>query len=184
MQLGPGWSLAVGAGYLAVNVSLGNLLEPRLMGQSLGLSTLMVFLSLLAWGGIWGPAGMLLAVPMTVILKLVLEVDEFYILHQVVDFCVRELRLAGRRDDAESLAELLFATYDFVAGLHYVLAVDLGVLIFEFRLLELDAPDRVLPAAAVAGVRGRRVVAGALGLLLLRVEGRPVLGREETFLDQ
>ena len=68
--------ISVGAGYLAVNVSLGNLLEPRLMGQSLGLSTLVVFLSLLAWGGIWGPAGMLLSVPMTVILKLILEVDE------------------------------------------------------------------------------------------------------------
>ena len=123
----------------------------------------------------------LIAVGLLEFSQLVLEVNEFYILHQVVDFCVRELRLAGRGDDAEGLAELLFATYDFVAGLHYLLAVDLGVLIFEFRLLELDAPDRVLPAAAVAGVRGRRVVAG---LLLLRVEGRPVLGREETFFDQ
>lgn len=73
-----GWVGAVGItfGYLAVNISLGNLLEPRLLGRSLGLSPLVVFLSLLFWGWLWGPAGMLLCVPMTVIAKLVLEMHE------------------------------------------------------------------------------------------------------------
>ena len=70
-----GWpsALAVAAGYAAVNVILGNFLEPRLLGRTLGLSPLVVFLSLLFWGWLWGPAGMLFCVPLTVIFKLILE---------------------------------------------------------------------------------------------------------------
>jgi AI-2 transport protein TqsA len=52
---------------------VGNMLEPRLMGRRLGLSTLVVFLSLLFWGWVWGPIGMLLSVPLTVVLKILLE---------------------------------------------------------------------------------------------------------------
>lgn len=76
VTLGWPYALAVGAGYLVVNISLGNVLEPRLLGRSLGLSPLVVFISLLFWGWIWGPAGMLFSVPMTVIAKLVLEESE------------------------------------------------------------------------------------------------------------
>ncbi len=67
--LGPGSMLAVGAGFLVTNVGLGNLLEPRIMGDQFGLSTLVVFLSLVFWGWLWGPAGMLLSVPLTVVLR-------------------------------------------------------------------------------------------------------------------
>lgn len=76
VQLGWVGALGVGIGYLTVNITLGNLIEPRLLGRSLGLSPLVVFLSLLFWGWLWGPAGMLVCVPMTVIAKLVLESNE------------------------------------------------------------------------------------------------------------
>lgn len=73
VQQGPGPALVVALGYLAVNVLLGSLLEPRLLGRRLGLSPLIVFLSLVFWGWLWGPAGMLLSVPLTVMVKIVLE---------------------------------------------------------------------------------------------------------------
>ena len=73
VQFGVGRAIAVVAVFAAVNVLLGNLLEPRLMGRRLGLSTLVVFLSLIFWGWVWGPVGMLLSVPLTMIVKIMLE---------------------------------------------------------------------------------------------------------------
>jgi len=63
----------VAVGYLVINVVIGNILDPRLMGRRLGLSPLVVLLSLFFWGFVWGPAGMLLSVPMMVVAKLLLE---------------------------------------------------------------------------------------------------------------
>lgn len=65
--------LLVGLGYVVVNALLGSLLEPHLMGRRLGLSTLVVILSLIFWGWAWGPLGALLSVPLTVIVKIWLE---------------------------------------------------------------------------------------------------------------
>ncbi|WNN42392.1 MULTISPECIES: AI-2E family transporter [Winslowiella] len=65
--------LGVIAFYLAINLLFGNILEPRLMGRSLNLSTLVVFISLLFWGWLLGPVGMILSVPLTVVVKLLLE---------------------------------------------------------------------------------------------------------------
>jgi len=73
IQLGGGSTLAAAAGYLVVNLVMGNMIEPRFMGRGLGLSTLVVFLSLVFWGWLLGPVGMLLSVPLTMIVKIALE---------------------------------------------------------------------------------------------------------------
>ncbi|GAB4518963.1 MAG: AI-2E family transporter [Haliangiales bacterium] len=73
IQLGPVEALLVALGFVVINMVIGNGIEPRLMGRRLGLSTLVVFLSMLFWGWIWGPMGMLLSVPLTVILRILLE---------------------------------------------------------------------------------------------------------------
>lgn len=69
-------AVVVGIGYLAVNVLFGNWLEPTLLGRRLGLSTLVVVLSLVFWGWVWGPVGALLSVPLTVVVKIMLENTE------------------------------------------------------------------------------------------------------------
>ena len=70
---GPVRALLVGLGYMAVNGIFGNLLETHLYGRRMGLSMLVVFLSLLFWAFVWGPVGALLAVPLTMVVKIALE---------------------------------------------------------------------------------------------------------------
>ncbi|MCF8035646.1 MAG: AI-2E family transporter [Desulfobacteraceae bacterium] len=72
-QLGLWPAALCSAGFVAVNVAIGNFLEPRFMGSGLGLSTLVVFLSLVFWGWVLGPVGMLLSVPLTMIFKIAME---------------------------------------------------------------------------------------------------------------
>jgi AI-2 transport protein TqsA len=73
LQYGISRALVVGLGYLAVNITIGNLIEPNVMGRRLGLSALVVVLSLIFWGWVFGPIGMFLSVPLTVIVKIMLE---------------------------------------------------------------------------------------------------------------
>lgn len=70
---GAGHATVAAAVYTAINVVIGNVVEPRMMGQRLGLSTLVVFLSLVFWGFLLGPVGMLLAVPLTMLAKIVMD---------------------------------------------------------------------------------------------------------------
>ena len=71
-------AVMVAGGYLLINNFLGNLVEPMLVGRRFGISTLVVVISVLFWGWLWGPLGMLLAVPLTMVLKVILEgTDEF-----------------------------------------------------------------------------------------------------------
>ncbi|WP_369856059.1 AI-2E family transporter [Candidatus Thalassolituus haligoni] len=73
IQLGPGSALVTAITYVVVNTLFGNVLEPRMMGRTLGLSTLVVFLSLVFWGWVLGPVGMLLSIPLTMVVKIALE---------------------------------------------------------------------------------------------------------------
>lgn len=76
VQLGPGAAGATAIGFAAINVAFGNIIEPRLMGYGVGISPLIVFVGLVFWGWVFGPVGMLLSVPLTMVLKLVMESDE------------------------------------------------------------------------------------------------------------
>ena len=72
LQQGPATGLIVAAGYLAANLAVGNGLEPRMLGDALGLSPLVVVFSLLLWGYLLGPVGALLCVPLTVVVRIYL----------------------------------------------------------------------------------------------------------------
>jgi len=73
LQLGIGEAGLIGLGFVFINMVMGNMIEPRYLGKGLGLSTLVVFLSLIFWGWLLGTVGMLLSVPLTMILKIGLE---------------------------------------------------------------------------------------------------------------
>lgn len=76
LQHNPGRMLLVLAGYLVVGMVIGNLLEPQIMGRRFGFSSLIVLLSLVLFGWIWGPVGALLSVPLLVVLRVLAENSE------------------------------------------------------------------------------------------------------------
>ncbi len=67
---GAGVAGALAAGYLAINVVIGNIVEPKLMGRRLGLSPLVVVIAMVAWGFLLGPVGALLSTPLTMVFKI------------------------------------------------------------------------------------------------------------------
>ncbi len=76
--IGNGFWPAAGvlACYLFINVMIGNFLEPMFLGERFGISTTVVILSVMVWGFIWGPVGMFLAVPLTMMTKVMLDNSE------------------------------------------------------------------------------------------------------------
>jgi predicted PurR-regulated permease PerM len=76
VQLGLGGALWTLGSTMLIHNIIGNFIEPRIMGRGLGLSTLVVFLSLLFWGFLLGMVGMFLSVPFTMSIKIILEQNE------------------------------------------------------------------------------------------------------------
>lgn len=73
LQHGVWTAIALMAVYVVINLLLGNVIEPAMLGRSLGLSPAVVILSLVFWGWVWGAVGMFLSVPLTMVGKIVLE---------------------------------------------------------------------------------------------------------------
>ena len=75
IQASPRTALFVAIGYLVINTVIGNVLEPRIMGKGLGISTLAILISLLFWGWLFGTVGMFLAVPLTAVVVIALDAN-------------------------------------------------------------------------------------------------------------
>ena len=73
IQLGTVEGIIVGVAYLIINMVIGTFIEPNLMGRNLGLSPFVVFISMVFWGFILGPVGMLISAPLTMILKIIFD---------------------------------------------------------------------------------------------------------------
>lgn len=73
VQYGGGTGLVVAIGYFVINIVIGGVIEPNFMGDSVGLSPLVVFMSLIFWGWVLGGVGMLLSTPLTISVKIAME---------------------------------------------------------------------------------------------------------------
>ncbi|MEQ1751165.1 MAG: AI-2E family transporter [Prosthecobacter sp.] len=76
VQHGTGVAVGVAIGYVLVNFCLDNFVQPTLLGNRFGISPLVVVLSVIFWGWLWGPLGMFLAVPLTMVFKVLLDNNE------------------------------------------------------------------------------------------------------------
>lgn len=73
LQFGPGWALVVISGLIVIQQLFGNIIDPRLTGRSLAISPLLVLVSIIFWGWVWGVAGMLIGVLLTATIVIVLD---------------------------------------------------------------------------------------------------------------
>jgi predicted PurR-regulated permease PerM len=74
IQFGPREALMVIVAYCVINLLIDYVLRPRLIGRDINQSQIVTFLAVMLWGVLLGPTGALLSVPLTLILKLVLEI--------------------------------------------------------------------------------------------------------------
>jgi len=86
----------IALGYIVINNLIGNFIEPKILGRGLGLSTLVVFLSMVFWGWVLGPIGMFLSVPLTVVIKIACDnnPDWHWVSIMLSDF-VEEKKIKG-----------------------------------------------------------------------------------------
>ncbi len=106
VQLGVGDAALTGLGFLLVNFGVGNVLEPRVMGKGLNLSTLVVFLSLVFWGWVLGPIGMLLSIPLTMTVKIATESFDDTRWIGVILGAGKDLSVPSLDDDALKLTQV------------------------------------------------------------------------------
>lgn len=66
-------ALWAATGYVAINIVIGNIIETRIMGGGLNLSSFVVLVSLIFWGWVLGPVGMFLSIPLTMLITIALE---------------------------------------------------------------------------------------------------------------
>ena len=76
IEFGLGTAALTTLAYIVINIGISNGIEPRYLGNGLGLSPLVVILSVLFWGWVLGAMGMLIAVPLTMTVKIALESSE------------------------------------------------------------------------------------------------------------
>lgn len=76
VQHGGSTAIGVAIGYGGINFALDNFVQPQLLGNRFGISALVVVLSAIFWGWLWGPLGMFLAVPLTMVIKVLLDNSE------------------------------------------------------------------------------------------------------------
>lgn len=94
---GPGVAVAVGIGYLVINTIIGNVVEPKLMGQTLGLSPTVILFSMVFWGWLFGAMGALLSAPLTMIVKIVCDnVKDWNWIARMLDSPAEEARRERR----------------------------------------------------------------------------------------
>lgn len=81
-----------------VQFFVGNLIEPKVMGDSFDLHPVVVLMALIFWGMLWGIPGMLLATPITAILKIILE--RYEITAPIAEVMAGRLEQVDRQNDA------------------------------------------------------------------------------------
>lgn len=100
-EFGMQTALVVLVGYVVINGGVQNLIQPKLMGRSLQISPLVVFVGLFVWGYLLGGIGALLAVPLTMLVIIVLENFEN------TRVLARLLRYTGESEDTDGRAAMV-----------------------------------------------------------------------------